>query len=71
MNSKRFIVGDVLGFGWRVMASNFWFFVGLGLIAGILEISPVLVELLIEALTPAEPAGELLAGLLILVMKEI
>ena len=38
MTSKRFVIGDVLGFGWRVMKANLWFFVGLILIAGVLRI---------------------------------
>jgi len=37
---KRFIIGDVLGFGWRVMASNFWFFVGLELVSILLNFAP-------------------------------
>lgn len=40
MTSKRFVIGDVLGFGWRVMASNLWFFVGLALVAGLLKMAP-------------------------------
>lgn len=40
MAAKRFIIGDLLGFGWRVMTGNFWFFLGLALVAGILRALP-------------------------------
>ena len=43
MYGKRFIIGDVLGFGWRVMKANLWFFVGLGLVAGGLMFLPGLI----------------------------
>lgn len=32
MTSKSFIFSEVLGFGWRVMKSNFWFFVGVSIV---------------------------------------
>jgi hypothetical protein len=32
MASKSFSFSEVLGFGWRVMKSNFWFFVGVGVV---------------------------------------
>ncbi len=67
MNGKRFIVGDVLGFGWRVMKANLWFFVGLGIVAGILQFMSVIIELIIEHSMP----DELPAALLILLVKII
>jgi len=41
--SKSFSYSSVLGFGWRVMAANFWFFVGVG---GILFLVCVLGQIL-------------------------
>ena len=40
MTSKRFVIGDVLGFGWNVMTANFWFFVGVALVAGLVKMAP-------------------------------
>jgi len=33
---KDFRIGDVLRFGWQVMVSNFWFFVGVFVVVGVL-----------------------------------
>jgi len=40
MTGKYFNFTDVLGYGWRTMKSNLWFFVGLGLLWLIVTISP-------------------------------
>jgi uncharacterized membrane protein len=59
MTSKRFVIGDVLGFGWRIMAANLWFFVGLALVAGLLRIAPKIITDLI----PYSPGSELFIAL--------
>ena len=48
MTSKRFIIGDVLGFGWQTMAANLWFFVGLCLLAGVFSFVPSLARIIVE-----------------------
>ena len=48
MHTKRFIIGDVLGFGWQVMAKNFWFFVGLGVVAGILQMAGPVIQIIVQ-----------------------
>jgi len=48
MNYKRFVIGDVLGFGWNVMKTNLWFFVGVGLLAGVLSFMPSLARIIVE-----------------------
>lgn len=50
MTYKRFIIGDVLGFGWRVMKANLWFFVGLGLLAGLFSWIPAFAQMIVEHL---------------------
>ena len=67
MNGKRFIIGDVLGFGWRVMKANLWFFVGLAFVAGLVNAMPNIIEEVIRHLKPPEAV----AGLLILVLNII
>jgi hypothetical protein len=44
MNTKGFIFGDVLGYGWRVMKANFWFFVGLGFVWLIISYAPTIIS---------------------------
>ena len=48
MAHKRFIIGDVLSFGWGVMKANLWFFVGVGIVGGIINLLPALVNNLIH-----------------------
>ena len=51
MSHKRFVIGDVLGFGWRVMTANFWFFIGLALAAGAIKMLPNIIDNLITELS--------------------
>ena len=44
MYGKRFIIGDVLGFGWQVMKANLWFFVGLCIVAGLVSSIPNIIK---------------------------
>lgn len=44
MASKYFSFSDVLGYGWRVMKANFWFFVGLGLVWLIITYIPAIIN---------------------------
>ncbi len=37
---KDFNIDDVLGFGWRVMKANFWYFAGVGLLMVLLSLLP-------------------------------
>ncbi len=67
MYGKRFIIGDVLGFGWQVMKVNLWFFVGLAFVAGLVSAIPDIIEQIILSVKPPE----LLAGLLIFVLNII
>ena len=55
MYGKRFIIGDVLGFGWRVMKANLWFFVGLALVAGRLSVTFPIIDFIID---PPNPTGD-------------
>ena len=50
MTYKHFVIGDVLGFGWSVMKANLWFFVGVGLLAGVVSFMPSLPQLIVEHL---------------------
>ena len=50
MTSKRFVIDDVLDFGWKVMKANFWFFVGLGLVAMLVIILLNIFYALIESI---------------------
>ncbi len=45
MAGKYFNFSEVLGYGWNVMKANFWFFVGLGFVWLIINISPDIAEL--------------------------
>ncbi len=67
MNGKHFVIGDVLGFGWQVMKANFWFFVGLAFVAGLVNAMPNIIEGIIRRVKPPE----LVAGLLIFVINII
>jgi len=67
MNGKRFIIGDVLGFGWQVMKANLWFFVGLAIVAGLVSAIPDIIEEVIRSVKPPE----LVAALLIFVLNII
>jgi len=53
------------------MKVNLWFFVGLGIVAGILQSISVIIELIIDHSTPDEPRAALLAALLVILIKII
>ena len=44
MERKYFNFSDVLGYGWRVMTNNFWFFVGLGFLFIIITYLPTAIR---------------------------
>ena len=67
MNGKRFIISDVLGFGWKVMKANLWFFVGLAIVAGFVNSISNIIEEVIKEVNPPELVG----GLLIFVIRII
>lgn len=37
---KDFIINNVLGWGWQIMKTYFWYFVGIALLAGLANILP-------------------------------
>ena len=55
MATKYFSFSDVLGYGWRVMKANFWFFVGLGLVYFIISNIPNMIDGVAEHLDPSKP----------------
>ena len=48
MTYKRFVIGDVLSFGWQIMAANLWFFVGLGLLVGVFCWVPAIAQIIVQ-----------------------
>ncbi len=58
--TKYFNFSDVLGYGWRVMKANFWFFVGLGLVFMIISYIPTLIHIALKLLPLSKPAYALL-----------
>jgi len=57
METKYFNFSDVLGFGWRVMKANFWFFVGVGIIYGIVNQLPNIISRAIRLLPLPKSVG--------------
>ncbi|NIA07526.1 MAG: hypothetical protein GWP14_07820 [Actinobacteria bacterium] len=55
MTSKRFVIGDVLGFGWQVMKANLWFFVGVGIVGGMLNILPNIITQIVAHIRSPKP----------------
>lgn len=55
MSKKTFNFCDVLGYGWGVMASNLWFFVGLGFLYFLILVSPGICRGIIDRLGAPEP----------------
>ena len=51
---KHFVIGDVLGFGWRVMKANFWFFVGAALAAALISSLPDILNMFLK-ISPLPP----------------
>ncbi len=64
MNSKRFIVGDVLGFGWQVMKNNFCFLMGIGLVVYILSYALMIPQLVLKGLEYSEDTVQTVRWLL-------
>jgi hypothetical protein len=50
MTGKYFNFSDVLGYGWRVMKANFWFFVGLGFTFLVITYLPIILRAAVERL---------------------
>ena len=50
MATKYFNFSDVLGYGWRVMKANFWFFVGLGFVFMIISYLPTIARFIVKSL---------------------
>jgi uncharacterized membrane protein len=55
MSKKSFNFCDVLGYGWGVMASNLWFFVGLGFLYLLIVVSPGICRGIIGRSGASEP----------------
>jgi len=55
MNSKYFSFTDVLGYGWHVMAANFWFFVGIGSVWLLITLLPTFAEMALDHLPLSKP----------------
>lgn len=52
--SKNFNFIDVLGYGWRVMKRNLWFFVGVGFVFVVITYIPTVVHLILQILNLPE-----------------
>lgn len=63
--TKSFDFGDVLGYGWRVMKANFWFFVGVGIIWVLMSY----LLTIIDAVQYAVPFPEFIHGILSLILR--
>ena len=48
MTNKRFDIGDVLRFGWNVMKANLGFFIGVGLLAGVISFLPSIPQIIVQ-----------------------
>ena len=55
MSKKSFNFCDVIGYGWGVMCSNLWFFVGLGLVYIILLYLPSIAGIAVDYIEMPEP----------------
>jgi hypothetical protein len=53
MTDKYFNFTDVLGYGWQVMKTNLWFFVGVGLIWLIITYIPTAIDLILRLSRPS------------------
>jgi hypothetical protein len=60
METKYFNFTDVLGYGWRVMKANFWFFVGLGFISLIITYIPTTIDISARVIGLPSPLFEIL-----------
>jgi len=71
MTSKSFNFSGVLGFGWRVMKANFWFFVGLGIVLLLISLSGQILGQVMGNYPEKFPPFLSLAGLLMTFVIEI
>lgn len=55
MAGKYFNFTDVIGYGWRVMKANLWFFVGLILVWLIIAYLPIIIKIILIRLFPPGP----------------
>ena len=55
METKNFNFTDVLGYGWRVMKANLWFFVGLGFVWIVISYIPAVINGILENMVLPEP----------------
>lgn len=58
---KSFDFGDVLGYGWRTMKTNFWFFVGVGIVWLLIVYLPIVINIIQEKLPLSKPAHIILS----------
>ncbi|HUV41212.1 MAG TPA: hypothetical protein VMW23_05450 [Sedimentisphaerales bacterium] len=56
MKDKDFNFSDVLGYGWRTMKANFWFFAGVGFLWAIITYTPAIANALFQRLPFGAPA---------------
>ncbi len=70
MSNKYFNFSDVLGYGWRVMKANLWFFVGLGFLYIIIIYLPGIAEIVVRKLQ-LPPAYQTTAVILLNVLGQI
>lgn len=64
MNNAPFTIGDAIRFGWQTLKQNFWFFVLVLIIAGLVSRGPAI---LVNKDTAAVPAG--LIGLVAIILE--
>lgn len=64
MNNAPFTIGDAIRFGWQTLKQNFWFFVLVLIIAGLVSRGPAI---LVNEDTAAVPAG--LIGLVAIILE--
>ncbi len=62
--NKHFNINDVLGYGWRVMKANLWFFVGLGFLFMIISYLPGIARFIVKSLNLPKATDITLAILL-------
>ena len=67
---QRFSKKEAIKFGWQTMKQNFWFFVGLLLVAGILYIAPEIVSAFLEG-SPALSLIVYVVGTVLLMIVDL
>jgi len=66
MTTPRFSIGDAIGFGWDTMKANIGFFIGVLLVAFVIEIIP---EAVAQATREDAPAASALASLVSMIVQ--